>query len=188
AETSTRSVRRSVTRGNVDRRSFSDPADERRVVVRMARVRIPRAEGVNPVEEKGLRREKARGPFRVPVELVRGEARGRRPTEIVGPCKLREQLPVDREEIAVRLDFDVARPHVFSRPNALLHELQRVVGDRHASVEQQDELRPCVLDARTPCLEPPSVRFRDDTERNPISNPIPYNSDPSCRRTLLPTR
>src|SRR5262245_11633710 len=95
-------VRRRVPRRDVDALALRNPANERRVVVRMAAVCITRPKRGDRFEEQLTRREKARSALRETIEVGGPEARGARVVEVLRPGELREQLPEQAEEVAVR--------------------------------------------------------------------------------------
>src|SRR5213075_2529334 len=94
-EARARRVDAAELRREADAAARGDLPQDRRVVVREADVRVLGAESVERSLEQRPRREEARRPLRIAVEVLGAEARRPRVVEVVAPRELREQTPED---------------------------------------------------------------------------------------------
>ena len=151
----------------------------------MPGVGIRAAKGVDRVGEQRPRREEARRPFRVPVEVADAEARVARVREVLRPRELGDQLPELAVDVAARVDLDVARPHSPTCAGVLVNIRERVPADAHAAVEEQHVFS--LRNRNTPAarVEATTVRLRDRPDRQTAGDGVADDAGAAVLRAVV---
>ena len=162
-----------------------DPADHRRVVVRVPEIRVAAPEGVERLGKELPRRQEARRPLREAVELLDPVARRPRVAEVVAPGELDEDVREGSVRVPLRVHVDVCVPDLLALSHPALHEHEALRPEAYAPVEQEHPLALRRSDARATRLEASAVLLRDDRERQAIADGGPRPPPrfrPSSRR------
>ena len=149
----------------MDSLAFRDPSDERRVVVRVAGVRVPAPKRTDRLEREHTRREETRRSLGISIELRRSEACRPGLREVLVPRKLGDELPKGGIPVPVDRNVDVRSPYAVTGLRATGHEEQRIGREREPAVEEQDPIARRCIDACAPGFETTLIGLPENLQR-----------------------
>jgi glycosyltransferase involved in cell wall biosynthesis len=184
AESLSRRVATGKARRDVNIPASSHVAQDRRVVVRAAEIRVARSKPSERLEQQRPRREEARRALRIPVEVVDPEARRSRVVEVLAPRQLRQQRP-ELAEGRLADHVHVAGPHVLAPSEPIGDERKGVGLEAYSSVEEENELGLRLAHAAPASRQAPEIRLPEHASRHAVDESSRHDLPAAVRRPVV---